>query len=204
EAGASVLNIIEVGEDFTDPAKRPFRSGIAGNVAEYMDPEPADDASAESVLGAALDQGLTRYDEHDPQELSEDAMSIMDLLRSSDLISVDGDILPTLLTVIVASDAAGAEDVRASELGLVKGTSPAHTLVSGTDSEGSLLRFVRSDSEAADLFTTTDSLTTTAGKILVPRALALMVDGNSGSFGFGGGVDAAFPPEADSGSPEPG
>jgi len=202
-AGASVLNIVEVSEDFTDPAKRPFRSGIAGNVSAYMDPEPADDASAESVIGAALDQALSDYDPADPQEPSEDAASIMDLLRSSDLLSVDGDVLPTLLTVVVASDSAASDEVRAAELGLVKGTSSSRTLVAGTDAEGTLISLIRADSDAAETYTTTDSIATTAGTILVPRALAVIVSGEQGSYGFAGGADAVFPPEVEISAPDP-
>src|SRR5699024_12437081 len=121
------------GPDFTDPAKRPFPARIAGHVSAYMDPEPADDASAESVIGAALDQALSDYDPADPQEPSEDAASIMDLLRSSDLLSVDGDVLPTLLTVVIASDSAASAEVLAAELGLVTGPSRSRTIVAGPE-----------------------------------------------------------------------
>lgn len=202
-AGASVLNIVEVGADFTDPAKRPFRSGIASNLTTYMDPEPQEDASAESIIGQALEQALSQFDPANPQDPSEDAKSIMDLLRSSDLISVDGDVLPTLLTVVVASESSAPEEVRAAELGFIKGTSAGRTLIAGTDSEGSLLRLIRTDSEAAEAYTTTDSVTTTAGKIIVPRALAVVVDGGSGAYGFADGVDAAFPPQIELSAPEP-
>lgn len=203
EAGASVLNIVEMTPEFTDPAKRPFRSGIAGNLASYMDPQPQDDASAEAVIGSALDQALSRYDTANPQDPAEDALSIIELLRSSDLISVDGEILPTALTVVIASDSGGEEEVRAAELGLVKGTSATRTLIAGTDADGSLLRMIRTDTEAAEAYTTTDSLTTAAGKIIIPRALAVIVSGEGGDYGFADGVAAAVPPEVEISAPEP-
>lgn len=203
EAGASVLNIVEVTDTFTDPAKRAFRSGIAANASPYMDPEPSDDASAESVLGAALGQALTNYDPAEPQRPSEDASAIMELLRSSELVSADGEIQPTMLTVVIASASAAAEEIGAAELGLVKGLDPAAGLVAGEQGEGTLVHLIRSDSEAAQTITTTDSLSTTVGLILLPRALAVVVSGEHGSYGFGDGADAVFPPNVDISAPEP-
>ncbi len=173
-AVGDTLTDVEMTPEFTDPAKRPFRSGIAGNLASYMDPQPQDDASAEAVIGSALDQALSRYDTANPQDPAEDALSIIELLRSSDLISVDGEILPTALTVVIASDSGGEEEVRAAELGLVKGTSATRTLIAGTDADGSLLRMIRTDTEAAEAYTTTDfqgrAGTTDSPTALPPRS----------------------------------
>lgn len=202
-AGASVLNIVDIAEGFTDPGKRPFRSGIAGNLSAYLDPEPSDDASAEVVLGTALDQALTSYDPARPQQPSENAAAIMDLLRSSDLVTADGEIQPTLLTVVISSDSSPAEDVSAAELGLIKGMDPARTLVTGIDGEGTLVNVIRADSDASQKFTTTDSLPMTTGQILIPRALAAIISGEHGSYGFAPGVDQVFPPEVEIEAPEP-
>lgn len=202
-AGSSVLNIVEITEDFTDPAKRPFRSGIAGNLATYMDPAPVEDASAEAVIGHGLEQALSSYDPANPQEPSEDAAAIIDLLRTSELIVVDGEVLPTLLTVVVTSDVAAQEETLAAGLGLIKGMSPARTLVAGTDADDTLLRIVRTDSEAADAFASTDSLTTTPGMIIVPRALAALVAGQVGTYGFAAAAQSPFPPVVDISAPEP-
>lgn len=203
DAGASVLNIVDITEDFIDPTKRPFRSGIASNLSTYMDPEPGEDASAESIIGSALDQALTTYDVADPQEPSENSLSIVDLLKTSELITIDGDVLPTLLTVVLTSASVAEEEVLAAGLGLVKGLDETRTVIAGTDSEDSLLRTIRTDSDAAGTYTTTDSLTTLPGKIIIPRALAVVVDGEHGTFGFGDNTEDALPPRVEISEPEP-
>jgi len=203
ESGASVANLVEMEADFTDPTKRPFRSGIAGNLAEYMDPEPSEEASSESIIGAALQQALTDNDPEEPQEPSEEATAIIDLLTTAELMSVEESVSPTHGIVVIGADTAVGEEQRAAELGLVKGISPQKVIVSGTDLEDSLLREIRTDSDASSTYTTTDSLTSAAGKVLVPRALATVLGGEQGSYGFGDGVDDILPPDQNLSEPNP-
>lgn len=201
EAGGSVLNIITVGDDFVDPAKRSFRSGIAGNITGYMDPQPSADASAEAIIGTAIGQAVSGYDPQDPQQPSENALAITELLTTSELITLDSAIVPTHLTLVLTAADETEPEVLAAGLGLIKGLDPATTVISGDAGADTLLELVRTDSDAAAAYTSTDSASTEPGILSVPRALAVVVDGGSGTFGFQTGATAAFPPTVDIGPP---
>lgn len=196
EAGARVENTLTLTEDLLDPLKRPFRSGIGANLTSYMDPEPAADVSPEAIIGQALDQALTDYDPADPQSPSADALAILQLLGSSDLVVHEGDLRPTLLTVILTPRAPMEEGEQAAGLGLIKGTPAERTLIAGVDDSETLLHLVRTDSEASGTYATTDSIDTLAGQIILPRALAHLVSGEVETYGFTSGA-RVLPPDTD-------
>lgn len=202
EAGARVENTLTLTEDLIDPAKRPFRSGIGSNLTSYMDPGPAADVSAEVIIGQALDQALTGYDPAAPKEPSADGLAILELLRSSELVTHEGDLSPSLLTVILTPETLVDEGEQAAGLGLIKGTSAERTVIAGTLGPETLLELVRTDSDASGAYSSVDSIDTLAGQIILPRALAHLVSGETQTYGFADGA-IILPPDVGLKEPEP-
>jgi len=202
ESGASIAARAALTETWTDPGQRAFRSGIAGNIAAYLNPQPADDAAAEQTLGAALGQALTLRDPDNLSTSSTEAQAMYDLLISSELIEeISEPSGPAYATVVIGDAQAPANLDTAAEMntvvvstmeGLVD-TGEGNVLAAGGDQEGDLLAEVRSTDSINERLTTVDTIDEVAGQVTVPAALAADIAGNTGAFGLQESAAAPFP-----------
>ncbi len=200
QAGATVVARAAVAGGWTDPDQGTFRDSLVGNLAAYLDPAPADDASTSEVLGAALAQALTAASADDPASASEDAALVLEVLTSGELVTVVGEVAgPADAVVLLAGPADGAEvsdeaagallDLVAAVAGQAEGTVVAGPATADRD----LVSAVRGG-EVADDAATVDGIEDVTGRISVPRALAAAIGGTIGHYGFAGSADTALPP----------
>lgn len=202
ESGASITARAALTETWTDAGQRAFRSGIAGNIAAYLNPQPEDDAAAEQILGAALGQALTLRDPDNLSTSSTEAQAMYDLLISSELIEeISEPSGPAYATVVIGDAEAPANLDAAAEMntvlvttmeGLVT-TGEGNVLAAGGDQEGDLLAEVRSSDSINERLTTVDTIEEVAGQVTVPAALAADIAGNTGAFGVQESAAAPFP-----------
>ncbi|GAA4422859.1 copper transporter [Georgenia halophila] len=211
EAGAQVVGEVAVTEAWTDPDTRSFRQTFAGQLAGYLDTEPADDAGTELVLGTALGTALT---ESEADELSDDAQTLLDLLTSAEapLITVTSELSgPADATVLVGPPPAeqpaegdqqeesdAEQQRRAAYVDLAQGLAGTDSVTVGAAaSERDLVTAIREDEAAADTTTTVDNIGEITASISTPLALAVSISGSSGAYGFQEGAQEPVPPRVE-------
>lgn len=218
QAGAQVVGQVAVTEAWTDPETQSFRQTFAGQLAGYLDPAPADDASTETVMGLALGTALTGADGDAP---SENATTLLDLLTSADapLVSVQDELTaPADATVLVGPRAAeapapdadpaqgdAAAQVIAAQVDLataLAGSGRGSVTVGAAVSDLDLVAAVRGD-DAAKAVTTVDSVGEVTASISTPLALAVSITGSTDSYGFQNGAEQPVPPRVELPAPEP-
>ena len=219
QAGAQVVSQVAVTEAWTDPDTQSFRQTFAGQLAGYLDPAPADDASTETVMGLALGTALTGSDGN---AFSEDATTLMDLLTSADapLVAVQGDLTdPADATVLVGPRAAeppaadadpeaaeAAAQVLAAHVDLAEGLAGSgrgSVTVGAAASDLDLVAAVRGDDAAAGTVTTVDSVGEVTASISAPLALAVSIAGSTDAYGYQNGAEQPVPPRVELPAEEP-
>lgn len=219
QAGAQVVGQVAVTEAWTDPESQSFRQTFAGQLAGYLDPAPADDASTEDVMGLALGAALTGAT---GDALSENATTLMDLLTSADapLVSVDEEIAgPADATVLVGPRAAQppagepdpqetqtATDALASHVALAEGLAGSgrgSVTVGAAAGDLDLVGAVRADDQAREVVTTVDSVGEVTATLSTPLALAVSISGSTDAYGFQNGAEQPVPPRVEIPAEEP-
>lgn len=212
QSGASVTGRTALTEEWLDPGQSAFRSGIAGNIAAYLNPQPDDDAAAEVILGTALGQALTLRDPDSLSAASTEAQAMYDLLISSELIEeITEPSGPAYTTVVIggtevpenAEAAAETNTVLTSSLEGLAGTGEGNVLAGGGDEEAELLAAVRANENLAERISTVDGVDMVTGQVTVPLALAADIAGNTGSFGVTESAAAAVPNQVSLTAPDP-
>jgi len=212
QAGAQVSARVELTPDWTDPGQRAFRSGIAGNIAPYLNPQPGDDASTDHILGMALGQALTLRDPDNLTEASEQAAAMYDLLISSELVGeIDEPAEPAYATVVIAGprEAEDAEEVAQENAALtvtlsgLAQTGEGNVLAGPARAEGDLLLSVREQEALSASISTVDGADLITGQVTVPLALAADIAGDSQAYGTADSAEAGLPEEIDLMPPNP-
>ncbi|NMR21419.1 copper transporter [Cellulomonas fimi] len=212
-AGASVSARVTVTEGWTDPSLRSFRQALSGNLATYLDPQPSEQAGVEVDLAEALAQGLTGADPAAPNELSEQASLLLQLLASdeSELITVEDAIsAPADAIVVLAATAdtersetpAPVEDVVAAHVAIASAAqarSDGAVVAGGARTPGGLVETILGDGDLADSLSTVSRVDQLTGQVSVPLALNARIAGPAGHFGVGDGetpvpVPSTLPP----------
>jgi outer membrane murein-binding lipoprotein Lpp len=213
QAGAQVVGQVAVTDAWTDPENQSFRQTFAGQLAGYLDPAPADDASTDAVMGLALGAALTGAD---GDALSEDATTLMDLLTSAEapLVTVEEEVAgPADATVLVgpravqppaeepdAEETRTATDALAAHVALAEGLTASgrgSVTVGAAAGDMDLVDAVRSDEQARDAVTTVDSIGEVTAAISTPLALAVSLSGSMNAYGFQNGAEQAVPPRVE-------
>lgn len=216
QAGASVVSRVEVDPRWVEPGLRAYRSQLSVNLATYLAESPAENASVERVLGLALGTALTAVDPASPEDSSEEADVIIELLGAGDqpLLSRGEETLvpahavitltPDHIIVEDATPTPGDDDVLAAWVALVAtlGEAGEAALAFGAaDSDGDVLAAVRSDSAGA-LAGTLDGAGSLSSQVSAPLALAWMLAGGQPAhWGSGLGATAVLPDEVELGTP---
>ena len=200
-AGASVSARVAVTDNWTDPELRSFRQALAGNLVTRLDPTPAADAGTDVELAEALAQGLTGADPAAPDELSEPASLILQLLADADsaLITVEDAISAPADAIVVLTSSAVADegaspaptaDVRAAQVAIAaaaQARSEGAVVAARWVTEGDLASTILGDDALASRLTTVTGVTQVTGQLSVPLALNARIGGVIGHFGFGDG-----------------
>jgi len=199
-AGATVSAKVAVAEAWTDPSLRSFRQALAGNLVTYLDPAPAESAGPEVELAEALVQGLTGSDPAAPNELSENASLILELLANdqSKLIDVaDPVTAPADAVVILTSSdlaetatAPATQDVIAAQVAIASAAqarSEGAVTATVLSAKGDLVSTILADGDLAANLTTVTGVDQITGEISIPLALNARIGKVVGHFGFGDG-----------------
>ena len=204
DAGATVSARATLNEAWSSTDLRSFRQALVGNILSYLDPQPADDASADTSLAEALVQGLTGADAADPDRLSSAGATLLEFMASGDdpLVTFDEEITaPADAIVLVApgvapeavpADAAPDEDeaqaVQSSQIALARvaqDRTEGAVVVDGPVVDGSLVAAILGDESAAADLTTVSDADTVSGQVSVPLALNARIGGTNGHYGTG-------------------
>jgi Copper transport outer membrane protein, MctB len=209
-AGATVSARVQVTDLWTDPSLRSFRQALAANLVTYLDPAPDAAAGTDAELAEALAQGLTGADPAAPDQLSEPAGILLELLASgeSELITLAEPVTtPADAVVVLAPDAPAAEaeavdpdaaaDAVAAHLAVVSAAqarSEGAVLAGGTTAPGDVVSTVLADGDLASAVSTVTGVGGVTGQVSVPLALNARIGGRVGHYGFADGETAV--PEA--------
>lgn len=221
EAGGSVSATVQVTDLWDDPEQRSFRQGIAGSLVQWLDPVPPEDAGTGTELAEALIQSLTTAEPTDPDAVSANAITVMDLLVESGLVTLDegGVTAPADAVVVLAGPTVSADEAEeaseatpsdeepaAQELADAKLTSAAQIARAAQDrsdgavvgggevTEGGLVERVREDEDESGRISTVESVHTLVGQVSVPLALSARIGGTVGHWGPSEGATAPVPP----------
>jgi hypothetical protein len=199
-AGATVSANVAVADAWTDPSLRSFRQALAGNIVTYLDPAPAESAGPEVELADALVQGLTGADPAAPNELSESASLILELLSNdeSKLITVADPVTAPADAVVVltSSDleqtatAPASEDVIAAQVAIAsaaQASSEGAVIATVLSAEGDLVSTILADGDLAQNLSTVTGVDQVTGQISIPLALNARIGTVVGHYGFGDG-----------------
>ncbi|MBX9245292.1 copper transporter [Actinotalea ferrariae] len=220
QAGATVSATVQVTELWDDPEQRSFRQGIAGSLVQWLDPVPAEDAGTGTELAEALIQSLVTAEPTDPDVVGANAVTVMDLLVESGLVTVgDGGVsTPADAVVVLAGPTVSAAEVQeaaeatpeeqepeAQELADARLTSAAQIARAAQDrsngavvgggevTDGTLVQRVRQDEAASGRLSTVESVHTLVGQVSVPLALSARIGGTVGHYGTTEGATAPVP-----------
>ena len=200
QAGGTVTARVAITELWIDPDERTFRSSLVGNLAAYLDPGPAPDASTDAVLGLALARALTAPAPEDPGSLGDDAGLLLDVLTSGELVSVAvTPSRPADAVVVIGAPAGSATDADEAVAALVEmvdalaGESEGVVVGGDATTRGGIVPAVRA-SEVADRVASVDTIADITGQVSVPRALAAAIAGDVGHYGSTGSAADVLPP----------
>jgi hypothetical protein len=210
QANATVSADVTLNSTWTDPAQRAYRQALTSRMLPHMTRQPDQGATADEQLAAALVQGLVDPDVADPNRLSDDAQSLLDVLSSKEagtpLISVKGDVkAPADAVVVIAvplgesgstASPAATPEATASHVAVLTAAQKYSTgavLADGPRGSGSLTDAVLSDDTLAATISTVSATGDVPGQVSVPLALAARIGDTVGHFGFGVG-EKPLPP----------
>lgn len=222
QADGSVSAVVQVTQAWTDPERLAFRQSLAGQLVEYLEPKPSNDAGTGTELAEALAQALTTARADDPDAVAESASIALELLREGELVAVEGDVTaPADAVVVLAGPAIDASDAQAEERRLesaapdvaeaeeerveallgaatqisvaVQERSAGAVVAGGDLVEPSLVQRIRTDGAARSV-STVESVQRVSGQVAVPLALAARIEGTVGHYGPSEDADAAMPP----------
>lgn len=209
QAGASVSATVTLTDAWTDPALRTYRQALAGTLVSYLDAAPPADAGTEAELADALVQGLVGADSASPDQVSENAATLVELLSSGDnpLLAVSGELsAPADAVVVVAAPPAEegepsptAEatpttlDAELAVLDAAQRLSAGAVLADGPRIPESLTSAVLADGDRAERVTTVSRADDVTGQVVVPLALAARIAGQNGHYGYGDDLEPLPP-----------
>lgn len=204
QAGATVTAHVALTAAWTDPEQRSFRQGLVGFLLDYLDPAPPAGAGVDAELAQALVQGLVAADPLAPDERTENASVLVELLSTGEtpLVAVDAPVTaPADAVVLLGPGSSDANDELATAAGALlraaqDGSAAAVLAETGTG-PGPLVAAVR---DAADL-ATVSGVDGVVGQLGVPLALAERVGGSSGHYGPGEGL-TPLPPRTVAAAPD--
>lgn len=208
-AGASVTAEVSLTESWSDPQVHSFRQSLAGQLAGYIDPEPADDAGSSLVLGSALAAALT--DPDGAEELSEDAEVLLELLEGAGTPLIDVGAAPEepadAVVIIASSEPTPGEDESAADVLrayvlLAQGAAEVTDVVFAGLGSGEHDPVTAVRDELGGALSTVDSLGVMTASVTVPLAVAAEAQGEGGHYGVRDDAERPLPEFLVDGLPE--
>ena len=208
-SGATLTGRVALQPRWTDPEQQAFRSSLSGQLVQYVEPRPPAEAGAAGELAAVLARAVVTTDIAAAGQADPDASTIIEGLRASDLISVDGDPAQMATAAVVlagppdesagAGDAdwaeAAAQSYTALALGLdaaARGSVVTGPVSSAADADG-LLAQLRSADDVAAVVSTVDAVDTPMGRATTVLALREQLAGAAGQYGVAENATALLP-----------
>lgn len=206
DAGATVTAQATLTDAWSSVDQRSFRQALVANMTDYLDPAPADDASADTALADALVQGLTGADPSDPTKSSSAATTLVGLLTSGDdpLLSLSGNVSAPADAVVLltdqvdmdAPDESADRNVDQDQLDATLGSytalarvaqerSEGAVVADGRGGDGTLSAAILADEATAEAVTTVNGVQGATGRVSVPLALNATIGGTIGHYGIG-------------------
>lgn len=207
-AGARLTSTVAVQPRWTDPAESVFRSELADQLVQYLDPPPAASVGADDRLATLLGRAVLTT-ATGGADRGTSLSRALDGLMTGDLVTVTEESPRRAeLALVVAGPpggSVGADDpewVRAA-------TSSVLTLLVQLDAEGDgtvvvaprtsdeadgLLSAVRADAAVTEVVSSVDGASSPGGRLSAILALREQTEGRSGQYGTGESAQAAAPP----------
>lgn len=207
-AGATVSIRTQLAPSWTAQDQADSRQSYAATLGDYL-PEDADADGFDATLGRALVETLTGSDAADPDAFSADATLIREILTSSELVEVIGDVAgPADVIVLLDPDAGSAgededltdeerDEAAAIELTLADAAQAGSegAVVAGLSlNDGDLVSLIRADQTRASSISTVTEADRIVGQVNVPLALAARIAGQVGQYGTDENATAIVPP----------
>lgn len=209
-AGASVSGRVQIRPRWTDPDQSAFRSSLAGQLVQYVDPPPPEDAGPDAELGAVLAEAVLTSELAEADQPDPDAQTILSALTGGELITVAGEPASRATLALVVSgspeQSLAAEEPEEGQAGdvasyvtlarvLDERSSGVVVLAprSSADAEAGLLSALRADAEVAGSVSTVDVADVPMGRVAAVFALREQLGGSAGQYGTGDGAGALLP-----------
>jgi hypothetical protein len=210
KAGGTVTGRISVNTAWTDPTKVEARTKVVTDLmAELPTGTVANTGETNDRLASLLASALVTTGAEAVGESTEATSTVLDALRSADLIEINGNIsglasgavvlAPPNAGATTAGETAPPDDVLNSYVALATAldTVGGGTVVTGPASsatDGGVIAAIRNNDAAKDKISTVDSGSTPMGLSTTILALRDLLSGASpGAYGFGSGVDGPMP-----------
>jgi hypothetical protein len=207
-AGGKVTGRVSLNSSWTDPAKAEARAKAVSDLTAALPTGsvPAGD-DVDAQLSGLLAGALVSPAASPATASTANSKTVLDTLRSADLIEVKGNVSGLAGGALVLAPAVDdstpvkatpAPNALASYVTLAEtlDTVGGGTVVTGPASsatDGGVLTSVRKDDATKDRVSTVDTGSTPMGVVTAVWALREQLAGNSGSYGFGSGVDDVMP-----------
>lgn len=204
-ASATVVGRVTLTTAWVDKARETFRASHSGDLTAHL--ETTGSAPANEILGRGLGTALTTS--------GDKATTLRDLLTTSEtpLMNIEADLSAPADTLVVIGPrttvAPGADPTPAPANGMdlkawtvamkgIASTGPT-VVVGAADTTTDLVAVLRT---AETSVTTVDSVGQATASVSVPLALAAVVRGESGHYGFNDAAVAVMPPVQPAPKPE--
>lgn len=218
-AGATVSGRVQIQPRWTDPDQSAFRSSLAAQLIQYVEPPPPEGAGADAELSAILAEAMLTDELAEADQPDPDAQTILSALTGGELITVVGEPASRATLALVVSgspdqalEAEGEpEEEQAGDVAsfvtlaraLDERSSGAVVLAprSSADDEIGLLSALRDDADAADSVSTVDVADVPMGRVAAVFALREQLSGSAGQYGTADGATALLPAMVAPGEP---
>ncbi|HZI97502.1 MAG TPA: copper transporter [Actinomycetales bacterium] len=211
-SGATLTGRVALQPRWTDPEQQAFRTTLSGQLVQYVEPRPPAASGPAGELAAVLARAVVTTDIAAAGQSDPEAATVLEGLRASELISVDGDPAQLATTAVVLAgppdEAAGAGDADWAEaaaqsytalaLGLDAGSrgSVVTGPVASAADPGGLLAQLRADEDVAAVVSTVDAVDTPMGRATTVLALREQLGGTAGQYGVAENAAALLPAAA--------
>lgn len=211
EAGASVTARVGITKDWTAQAKASFRDQLVTQLESGIEGLDASETDTSGRLAVLLARGLVTGDIAEADKLDAPARTIVEGLRSAELITVDEDVEARATVAVLLAppvDSAGSGTSSPVPTPAQAGGAPWRALATAVDDacdgavvlgpassagEDGVLAALRDDAALSREVSTVDTAGTPMGSVTAVLALSEQLRGASGAYGFAEGADKALP-----------
>jgi Copper transport outer membrane protein, MctB len=213
-AGGTVTARVTLNAAWADPAQAPARAKILQELLTKLPTSGTPTTDADARLRELLAGALVSSSAGSPQRSTEADATVLDSLRSADLIGIKGDVAgpaggalvlapagPVSSGQVVKTPTDGAVMAAWVDLAGALDADGGGVVVNGPESsatDGGVLAAIRKDDDVKNRVSTVDSGSQPSGVIASVLALREQLTGGNGAYGSGSGVRGPLPTLASS------